>query len=53
MSIAMHGRATARRISQCPDIPFPFTRPMEQWALFSHRSNADKIIADFEKMESK
>lgn len=40
-------KAPPQRVAY-PDIPIPFTRPMEQWALPS----ADKIIAAFEKMEN-
>lgn len=40
-------KAPPQRVAY-PDIPIPFTRPMEQWAL----PNADKIIAAFEKMET-
>jgi len=40
-------KAPPQRVAY-PDIPIPFTRPMEQWALPS----ADKIIAAFDKMEN-
>ncbi|MBY4675025.1 alpha-ketoacid dehydrogenase subunit beta [Marinobacterium arenosum] len=40
-------KAPPQRVAY-PDIPIPFSRPMEQWALPS----ADKIIAAFETMEN-
>ncbi|MAY42790.1 MAG: alpha-ketoacid dehydrogenase subunit beta [Oceanospirillaceae bacterium] len=39
-------KAAPQRVAY-PDIPIPFTRPMEQWALPS----AEKIIEDFNKMK--
>ncbi len=41
-------KAAPKRVAY-PDIPIPFARPMEQWALPS----AEKIIIAFESMESK
>ena len=40
-------KAAPQRVAY-PDIPIPFSRPMEQWAL----PNADKIIAAYELMEN-
>lgn len=40
--------ASPQRVAY-PDIPIPFSRPMEQWAL----PNADKIVNAFEKMKEK
>lgn len=40
-------KAAPQRVA-FPDIPIPFTPPMEQWAL----PNADKIIAAFNHMEN-
>ena len=39
-------KAAPKRVAY-PDIPIPFTRPMEQWAL----PNADKIIVAYDSME--
>ncbi|MDD1792232.1 alpha-ketoacid dehydrogenase subunit beta [Enterovibrio makurazakiensis] len=41
-------KASPQRVAY-PDIPIPFSRPMEQWAL----PNADKIISAYKKMRDK
>ncbi len=49
-SVAEQGvpmKSAPKRVAY-PDIPIPFTRPMEQWAL----PNAEKIIAAYDSMEN-